>query len=143
MGTAELPDSYGGPVPLEPGLTASRDHVVTQDDTALSLGSGDVPVLGTPRVLAWLEGACCAAVAGELPDEATTVGVRVAVDHTAPTEVGATVTVEAVLEVVEGRRLRFAVRAAEGRRTVATGQVQRAVVDRQAFLRGLSGPPAG
>jgi predicted thioesterase len=120
---------------LEPGLEATFRHSVTEADTAAALGSGEVPVLATPRVLALAERATVAAVAGALEPGTTTVGVRVELEHLAPSPVGADLEVEAVLEWVDGRRLQFAVRVGDGDRLVASGRVTRVVVDTAAFLR--------
>jgi fluoroacetyl-CoA thioesterase len=76
-----------------------------------------------------------ATVAGALQAGTTTVGVRVELDHLAFSPVGAKLEVEAVLERVAGRRLRFAVRLHQGDRLVASGHVIRVVVDAAAFLR--------
>jgi fluoroacetyl-CoA thioesterase len=122
---------------MEVGLTASVVHVVGQEDTAVALGSGDVSVLGTPRVVALAEAATVAALAGRLPDGHTSVGTRVEVDHLHASAVGARVVATAVLDVVEAARLEFQVRVAEGEREVARGRVVRAVVDRQRFLSRL------
>jgi fluoroacetyl-CoA thioesterase len=126
-------------VPLDPGLFAMRAYVVGDDDTALALGSGDVPVLATPRVLALVEAMTCAAVAEHLTDDLTTVGTRVELDHLLPTPVGASVMVEAVLEAIDGRRLTFGVRVTDAERTVATGTIVRTVVTRDRFLRTVHG----
>jgi fluoroacetyl-CoA thioesterase len=126
-------------MPISPGLRAGFSSTVTEADTAVAAGSGDVPVLATPRVLALAERATVEAVAGALDEGATTVGARVELEHLKATPVGATVTVEAVLERVDGRRLEFAVRVrdGDGGRLVARGWVIRVVVDRAAFLRGV------
>jgi len=128
-------------VALAPGLEAAFRHTVTEADTAVAVGSGDVPVLATPRVLALAERATVAAVAGALEAGATTVGTRVELDHLAPSPVGAEVAVRAVLERVEGRRLVFAVRLLDGDREVARGLVTRVVVDAAAFVRDAGGGP--
>jgi predicted thioesterase len=122
-------------MPIAPGLRAGFSHTVTEADTALAAGSGDVPVLATPKVLALVERASVEAVAGALHPGATTVGARVELEHLRATPVGATVAVEAVLERVDGRRLEFAVRVSDGERPAASGWVIRVVVDRAAFVR--------
>lgn len=99
---------------LEPGLRAAFRYTVAGADTAAAVGSGEVPVLATPRVLALAERATVAAVAGALQAGATTVGTRVELDHLAPSLVGADLAVEAVLKRVDGRRLEFAVRLRNG-----------------------------
>ncbi|RKN50605.1 thioesterase family protein [Micromonospora endolithica] len=119
---------------LAPGLTARVELTVTDADTAQAVGSGDVPVLGTPRVLALAEAATVAATATRMPDGATTVGVRVELDHRAATPVGRRVVATARLEQVDGRRLLFEVAVTDGNETVADGRVERLLVDRRRFV---------
>jgi len=119
---------------LEPGRRAAFRYTVTEGDTAVAVGSGQVPVLATPHVLALAERATVAAVEGALEAGATTVGVRVELDHLAASPVGAELGVEAVLERVAGRRLEFAVRLRDGDRPVASGRITRVVVDTATFL---------
>lgn len=121
-------------MPAVQGTTGCVDLVVDDDDTAVALGSGDVPVLGTPRVLAIAEEACCLAVAGDLADEETTVGMRAQLDHLAPIKVGTKVRAEATLEKVEGRRLVFTVTVSDECGLVAAGRLTRVVVRRGDFL---------
>jgi len=126
--------SYRTAVPVEPGLSAQVSLVVAEQDTALSLGSGDVPVLATPRIVALCEEAACLAVAERLGEGRTSVGVRVRFDHLAPVRTGSTVVAEATLEKVEGRRLVFTVTATDAAGLVGAGKVMRVVVDRGEFL---------
>ena len=119
---------------LEPGLRAAFRYAVTAADTAAAVGSGQVPVLATARVLALVERATVAAVEGALEAGATTVGARVELDHLVPSPVGAELEVEAVLERVTGRRLQFTVRLRDGDRPVASGRILRVVVDTATFL---------
>lgn len=127
----------GMTIGLSPGLRAGFDHTVTQADTAAVLGSGLVPALATPTVLALMERAAVEALGGALEPGATTVGARVELDHLLPTAVGASVHVAATLERVEGRRLHFAAEVREGDRLAARGRITRVVVDRARFLAGL------
>jgi predicted thioesterase len=126
-------------MPLRPGLSATASMTVTDDDTALALRSGDVPVLATPRVVRLAEEASVQAVAGELGDHETTVGYRVQLDHLAPTAVGGRVDAEATLENVESRRLTFRVSVSDGRGLVAAGRITRVVVERDRFLEKAAG----
>ncbi|MBG6064315.1 thioesterase [Micromonospora ureilytica] len=117
-----------------PGLTAQVELTVTDADTAQAVGSGDVPVLGTPRVLALAEAATVAATATGMPPGSTTVGTRVELEHLAPTVVGRTVRAQALLATVDGRRLSFEVTVSDGDQTVARGRVDRILVDRGRFV---------
>src|SRR4051812_3262149 len=98
---------------LSPGLRAEMLVMVERSDTAIRLGSGDVPVLGTPRLVALAEAATVRAVRGALDAGQPPVGTRVEVAHRAPSPVGAPVHVAAELTEVDGRRLVFAVTATD------------------------------
>lgn len=124
---------------LVSGLTATVTHEVTQEDTASAGGSGDLDVLGTPRLLALAEAATCAAIAAQLATTESSVGTQVQLDHSTPSPVGARLKVTATLVHVDGRLLRFDVAAehADGA-AVANGEITRVVVDRERFARQLS-----
>ncbi|QMU70563.1 thioesterase family protein [Streptacidiphilus sp. P02-A3a] len=119
-------------------------YEVTEADTASALGSGDVPVLATPRLIAWLEAATVASAAPLLRAASqTTVGTAVRVQHRRPTRVGGWVEVAAEPSATSGDRLTFTVRATDGSgRVVAEGEIDRAVVDREQFLDRAPKPTA-
>jgi fluoroacetyl-CoA thioesterase len=119
---------------LHPGLSSRVELTVTDADTAQAVGSGDVPVLGTPRLIALAEAATVAATAARLEPGSTTVGTRIEFDHLAATAVGRRVTVLATLAKIDGRRLVFDIVVREGEEQVAEGQVERVIVDRQRFV---------
>ncbi len=120
---------------VRPGLTGVVETTVTDDDTAIALGSGEVHVLATPRILALVEEATMRALDGELGEGMTSVGVRVQVEHICPTPVGASVRAEAHLDRVEGRRLTFKVAAKDDRGLVAAGKVTRVAVNIEQFMQ--------
>ena len=119
---------------MSAGLKGEARLVVGNEDTARSLRSGDVEVLGTPRLVALLEEATVDAVDGCLDAGSTTVGMRVQVDHLQPTPVGAEVIAEAYLDKIEGRRITFTVTASDSGGLVAAGKVTRVVVDVNRFM---------
>ena len=122
---------------LAPGLRGRAVlPAVREGDLASSLGSGDVPVLGTPRVLALAEEATVAALRGVLPPDQTSVGTEMRLRHLAPTPPGARVEATAELLAVEGRRLRFRVEVRDPAGLVAEGEIARVVVERAGFLDG-------
>ena len=119
---------------LRPGLTGSAQLVVTDGDTAMALGTGDVPVVATPRLAGLAEVAAIDAVRAELTGTTTTVGYRIQLDHVAPTAVGGTVRAEAILETVASARLIFRVSISDDRGLVAAGRITRVLVERDRFL---------
>ncbi len=128
----------------EAGNSATVSLTVGDADTALALGSGDVPAVGTPRLIALCEEACTHAVAGRIGAGRTTVASQVHFDHLAPVRVGGVVTAEATLKRIEGRRLVFkvSVRSDADASLVAAGRVVRVLVDTERFLAKMRGPGA-
>jgi fluoroacetyl-CoA thioesterase len=123
---------------LTPGLRAEVEHAVTESDTAQAVGSGDMPVLATPKLLALAEAATVAAISSELPDGQTSVGTQVSIDHVRASPVGSVVRVNAGLIEVDGSALRFEVVATDSTgHVIGRGEVTRAVVDRVQFLAGV------
>jgi predicted thioesterase len=109
-------------------------------DTARALGSGDVEVLATPRLLAWCEAATVAALGG-LPAERTSVGTRIGFEHVSAAPVGGVVKVVAEQLFTDGRLVRFTVTATDRMgRLIGTGEVTRVIVDRERFITRI--PPA-
>lgn len=148
LGFVRTPGLDWSPVPDVPLLAYRKElsmestltFTVTDDDTAAALGSGSLPVLGTPRLLAWCEAATCAALGPLLPEGGTSVGTRVSLEHLAASPVGQEVEVTASSAHVDGRLHRFTVSARHvggSGRVVGSGEVTRVVVDADRFLSRL------
>lgn len=119
---------------FEPGLSARVELTVTDADTAQAIGSGDVPVLATPRVLALAEAATVAVTARQIPGGVTTVGSRAQIEHRSPTPLGRRVVAQATLTKVEGRKLLFEVTVHDGDVLVADVHIERVLLDRKRFI---------
>ncbi len=124
---------------VEPGNTASITFRTDQAATAIALGSGDLPVLGTPKVVALVEQAAVAAIAGHLEAGSTSVGTYVSLDHLAPTPVGGTVVAIATVVGVEGPTATFEVTVTDAGKVVARGSHTRFIVDRHRFMEKVPG----
>lgn len=122
---------------LEIGLSAESTTVVTDTNTALSLGSGDMNVFATPAMVALMENAAMRAVAAALPEGSTTVGTAMQTSHTKASKMGAKITASARLTEIDGRRLCFEVKAWDEAGTIGEGTHTRFVVDRERFLAKL------
>jgi predicted thioesterase len=121
-------------VPVTVGICGQTELVVTDDDTAASLGTGEVPVLATPRVVQLCEQAALAAIGPNLEPGQTTVGFRVEFTHLTPVLVGNTVVATATLERCEGRRLVFNTSVTDACGLVAAGKLTRVLVDTDRFM---------
>lgn len=122
---------------LQVGLKHTSTLVVTNDVTAVKIGSGDMAVLATPAMMALMENAAMLAVADELPEGCTTVGGHIASSHLKPSKVGDTVTATAEVVKVDGKKIEFKVAAYSGDVLIGEGTHLRFVVDRERFLSKL------
>jgi len=119
------------------GLSHTSKLTVTHKVTAVAMGSGDMPVLATPAMMALMENAAMLAVAGHLPEGCTTVGGHITSSHLKPTKLGDTVTATATVTRVEGKKIEFKVEAHCGDTLLGEGTHLRFIVDRDKFMEKL------
>jgi fluoroacetyl-CoA thioesterase len=109
---------------------------VTEADIASTLGTGDVPVLATSRLVTWMEATTVEAAAQFLDAGQTSVGSAVRIKHRRPTPLGGSVDIIAEPSAPAAGRLTFSVRAFDDSgEPVGAGEIDRAIVDREPFLR--------
>jgi predicted thioesterase len=120
-------------IPLKAGLSHTVRTVVDDLTTAATVGSGDLEVFATPAMIALMERAAAGAVAPALLDGSTTVGTMVNIVHSRATGIGDEVSVTAVLQNIDGRRLIFQVTARDSKGIIGEGTHERVVVDRERF----------
>ena len=125
-------------VGAELGDTGTASTIVTEFDTALAHGTGDVEVLSTPALLRLMQQATMDALDRKLPPDMITAGLRVNVDHLNGSPVGSEITATATLIRIEGRRLVFEVEAVSDGTVVGHGRIIRVQVDRGRFLSRLA-----
>ena len=122
---------------LQEGLTHTSQLKVTEAVSAISMGSGDLPVLATPAMMALMENAAMLAVAPHLPEGSTTVGGHISASHIKPTPIGETVTATATVVKVDGKKIEFEVKAHWGDILLGEGTHLRFIVDREKFMSRL------
>ncbi len=120
---------------LQPGLVGEKQELVTEDNTAIKYGSGEVAVFATPALVGLMEGASINAVDRLLPAGFCTVGISISTTHTAATPVGMTVTARAELTEVHGRRLVFKVEGFDDKEPVGAGTHERYIVQMDKFMQ--------
>ena len=111
--------------------------MVDEAVTAIKMGSGDMPVLATPAMMALMENAAMLAVADYLPEGCTTVGGPIASSHVKPSKLGDTVTATATVTSVEGKKIEFKVEAYCGDTLLGEGTHLRFIVEREKFMSRL------
>lgn len=110
---------------------------VEEKHLAMNVGSGDLPVLATPMMMALMENAAMLAVAPHLPEGSTTVGGHIESSHLRPTPLGGVVRATATQTKEEGRKLTFHIIAEDENGVVGEGEHLRFVVDKERFLAKL------
>ena len=122
---------------IEIGLKHTSELTVTEAVTAINIGSGDMPVLATPAMLALMENAAMLAVATKLPEGSTTVGGHIESSHLKPSKLGEKVCASAEVIKVEGKKIWFNIKAYSGVSLLGEGTHLRFVVDKVAFMSRL------
>ena len=122
---------------LKEGLQHTSQLTVDETVTAIAMGSGDMPVLATPTMMALMENAAMLAVAGHLPEGSTTVGGHISSSHLKPSKLGDTVIATATVIRAEGKKIEFKVEAHCGDTLLGEGTHLRFIVDREKFMSRL------
>ena len=112
---------------------------VEDKDTAAAIGSGDLEVLATPRMIALMEHAACMALEDALDDGQTSVGTSINVSHTAASPVGIQIEIEAIITSVKGRSITFEVSASDEGGEIGRGTHTRVIVDGEKLLSKAKG----
>ena len=122
---------------IEIGLKHTSELMVTDTVTAIKMGSGDMPVLATPTMMALMENAAMLAVDDELPEGNTTVGGHIQSSHLKPSKIGDKVSATAEVTKVDGKKIEFKISAYSGDVLLGEGTHLRFIVDRERFLSKL------
>lgn len=115
------------------GAKLSKETKVTQENTAKTVGSGEIDVFATPMMIALIEEAAAACCKQFLEEGMTTVGTLVNVSHVAATPVGMTVRAEAEIAGVDGREITFIVKTYDEKGMIGEGQHKRFIVKTEKF----------
>ena len=123
---------------IETGQKHTSELTVTEEVTAVKIGSGDMPVLATPAMLALMENAAMLAIADSLADGETTVGGHIESSHLKPSKIGNKITATAEVTKVEGKKIEFKVNAHCNGVLLGEGTHLRFIVDRNRFIEKLN-----
>ncbi|MCQ2204507.1 MAG: thioesterase family protein [Bacteroidales bacterium] len=122
---------------MEIGNKYTTELFVTAELSAEKMGSGDMPVLATPAMVAMMENAAMKCVADDLDDGQTTVGIMMNTTHVKPSPVGVKVYATAELIAIDGRKLSFNITAYQGQDIIGEATHDRFVVNKEKFLAKL------
>lgn len=118
---------------LEAGSKGTKEIMVTNENTAKTMGSGTLDVFATPAMIALMENTAYESVTAELEEGSGTVGTALNVKHVAATPVGMKVTCETELIKVDGRALTFSVKAFDEKGLIGEGEHERFIVFNEKF----------
>ena len=111
---------------------------VEESHLASVWGSGLAHVLATPALAAFCEECARLTVDPLLPAGQQTVGTRITLHHRAATPPGLEVRVRAVLEEVDGKRLRFRIEACDDVEVICEAEHERFIIDVQHFQQRVA-----
>lgn len=112
------------------GTKCQLEQTVTDKLTAAAVGSGTLPVFGTPCMAAMLENAALTALQSFLEPGQSSVGTHLNIHHDAPTPIGMKVWAEAEITGVSenGRMVDFKITAWDERGPIGGGTHTRAII---------------
>ena len=116
------------------GTKCRLEQTVTQELTAAQIGSGALPVFGTPFMAAMMENAAMTALQNYLTDSQGSVGIHLDISHEAPTPVGMKVWAEAEITAVDGKKITFNVAAYDEAGEIGRGTHERFIIKPAKFL---------
>ena len=128
---------------MVPGLTGNSEMIVGNGDLVSQLGSIDVDVLSTPRLVQLMETAAIKAIQGLIPSDQLSLGTHVKIKHLSPTPLGMKVIAHALLKEIDKNRLIFLVDAYDEMEKVAEGEHERVLVSKERFLQKVNKKRAG
>lgn len=121
-------------MPIEIGMRARAEAVVSQQNVALTAGSGTLPVFATPWMCALMEEAAWKAIASELDEGDSSVGTKLSISHLSATPIGVKVWAESEVTAVNGKQVEFKVSAYDEAGLIGEGTHQRFIVTDERFL---------
>jgi predicted thioesterase len=116
------------------GAVYETKTTVSAANSAKTLGSGGLDVLGTPGMIALMENAAFLLAESQLPEGYTSVGIEIAVSHTSSTPLGMAVRAAAELVKAEGKLLEFKMTAYDKTGVIGTAYHKRVVIDPVKFM---------
>ena len=127
---------------METGIRGRIETVVTQKESAKTLGSELLDVYATPAMIALMEGCASQSVAPYLDEGCGTVGTAVNIRHLAATPIGMKVYCESILTEVDGRRLLFNVKAYDETGLIGEGTHERFIINSEKFFAKVNAKKA-
>jgi len=123
---------------MVPGLTGRSEMIVRDEDLVSQLGSIDVDVLSTLRLVQLMEAAAIKAIQGFIPSDQLSLGTHVKIKHLSPTPLGMKVVAHALLKEINKNRLLFLIDAYDEKEKVAEGEHERIIVSKERFLQRVN-----
>ena len=118
------------------GTKCRMEQTVTEELTAAKIGSGLLPVFGTPFMAAMMENAAMTCLQNFLEEGQGSVGTHLEISHDAPTPIGMNVWAEAEITAVSenGKMVDFKVSAWDEKGPIGSGAHTRAIITPDRFL---------
>ena len=114
-------------------------YTILEENSAKNMGSGDLDVLSTPSLVAFMENAAKIYLNNFLPQELGSVGSNININHLAPTLIGNTITITGkVTEIIKDKIINFSIEAYEGNKKIGTANHTRVIINNNKFIEKIS-----
>ena len=119
---------------LAAGICSRQERIVTDTITAKEIGSGELPVLATPYLIALAEETAWRSVAEYLEEGQGTVGTRIEFSHVSATPVSMKIWCESTLTEIDRRRLVCSIKVFDECGLIGEGTHERFIIDNARFM---------
>jgi len=119
------------------GLKHHLEIEVTENQSALHFGSGQVNVFATPAMISLMEKTAMESIMDYLPKGLTSVGTEINIKHLKATPIGSTVNSESYLKSVSGQKVIFELHAYDEKGMIGIGKHTRVIVEETSFMNNL------
>lgn len=120
---------------IKTGIQHTSTLTVENEHTAQTLGSGDLPVLATPAMIALMENAAMEALKPFLEAGQSSVGTSLTTSHDRASGPGETIRATATVTETDGRRVEFEIKAEDSSgNELGKGKHTRFIIDIEKFM---------
>lgn len=124
---------------LTEGMRTILTCEVNDTNSARTIGSGSLPVFGTPAMIALIEQTAVALLEGNLPEGMTTVGTKLDINHVSATPLGMTAQCQCTLTKIDRKKLVFEVEVKDEAGLIGNGIHERFMVEAESFMKKAEG----
>ena len=116
-----------------------QNYLVSENNTAKYIGSGDLNVLATPSLVAFMENSAKTFLNSFLTQDLGSVGSNININHIAPTLINKEITILGeITEIIKDKIVIFNLEAFAGEKKIGDASHTRVIINNEKFINKLN-----